>query len=319
MCCTCTVPLPELYLHCTCIIPVLCLSCACPVTVLVPCTAPVLCLQALTRLAVLRLHDLKLDMASDRPCRITASMLPSTHLKQLVFSGAVQLEPKALAGKTQLQHLDLDLIHTVTWGGAQVAQLLSYIRPLQELTHLRLGHLWTDEADGPPATAYSALTVSSKLQHLDISSCMVAEGVWEHLFPAGRQLPHLQSLNLSYLKESDGLSATAPEGSRLASTCASLQCLDLRGLQELNAERVAPLQGLTRLQTLQLSGVGLTATGWQAVGQMTGLRELAVGVTHRGITRELLLQSTQLKQLTSFSYRGCGYDGFDLVTQVSCR
>jgi hypothetical protein len=68
-------------------------------------------------------------------------MLPSTLLKTLVLSGGVQLEPDTLAGKTLLQYLDLDFTHTVSGGGAEVAQLLSHIQPLQELTRLRLGDL----------------------------------------------------------------------------------------------------------------------------------------------------------------------------------
>jgi hypothetical protein len=46
------------------------------------------------------------------------------------------------------------------------------------------------------------------------------------------------------------------------------------------------------------------------------LRELEVDGT--GITRELLVQATQLKQLTRFTYKRLA-EKFDLVAQVGCR
>jgi hypothetical protein len=282
-------------------------------------------LQALTRLVELRLDALQLDtmvpVGPDSevggtiatPCRITASQLASTNLKCLVFSGGVEVEPEALAGKTQLQHLDLDLNYTVLGAAAEVAQLLSHIQQLQELTHLRLPHLRADGEGAPPAAAYSALTASSKLQHLDITDCRVAAGIWEHLFPAGRQLPHLRSLNIAHVQEPNRVIAIMPEGSRLASCCPSLQTLDLGGLQGLNAARLAPLQGLSGLQTLRIVGWGLTSDGWQAVCQLAGLREL--DLCYCRATREQLLQSTQLQQLTRFVYRRF-VEEFVLTAQV---
>jgi hypothetical protein len=105
-------------------------------------TAALQPLQALTRLVELQLDNLQFDRGEDTShCRITASIIPSSsHLKRLVLSGGVELEPDALAGKTQLQMLDLDLVHTVS-AAAEVAQLLSHIQPLQGMTHLHLGSL----------------------------------------------------------------------------------------------------------------------------------------------------------------------------------
>jgi hypothetical protein len=105
------------------------------------------------------------------------------------------LEPGALAGKTQLQRLQVKYMHPKLTG-AQLAQLLSHLQPLQQLTNLNLAHsLTADEQDSPPAAAYAALTASSKLQHLDLTCCTLQAGAWQHMFPAGRQLPQLLSLD----------------------------------------------------------------------------------------------------------------------------
>jgi hypothetical protein len=267
-------------------------------------------LQALTRLVELRLDVLQYDRGEDSShCRITSSILPSSRqLKRLVLSGRVQLEPDALAGRTQLQLLDLDLTHTIFGAAAEAAQLLSHIQPMQELTHLHLGNLWAVREGSPPAAAYSALIASSKLQYLDISECRLPEGVLPHLFPAGRQLPNLQSLNIAHVREHSE-PATIPEGSRLVSCCPRLQSLHLGGVQGLNAVWLAPLQGLSGLHMLRFAGPCLTSDGWQALCQLTGLRELDMCYLPPA-TREQLLQATQLQQLTRFVFRGF-MDQFD--------
>jgi hypothetical protein len=268
-------------------------------------TAALQPLQALTHLDELHLDDLQFDRGfeDNSPCRITASIMPSsTHVKCLVLSGGVQLEPDALAGKTQLQLLDLDLTHLVTGAAAEVAQLLSHIQQLQDLTHLRLRNFWAVDEGSPPATAYSVLTASSKLQHLSIDMARLPDGVLRHLFPAGRHLPNLQFLKFAHVRESDGELATMPEGSRLVSCCPSLQTLVLGGGQGLTAARLAPLQGLSGLHMLHIAGAGLRSDGWQAVCQLTRLRDLHLCWLHA--TQVESLQATQLHHLTRFVYRG---------------
>ena len=51
----------------------------------------------------------------------------------------MRMEPGALAGKTQLQHLCLSECEIVG-GAAGVAQLLSHLQPLQQLRHLNVGY-----------------------------------------------------------------------------------------------------------------------------------------------------------------------------------
>jgi hypothetical protein len=271
-------------------------------------------LHALTRLVDLRLADVQAD---DGRATITASMLSVTcHLTRLMLTRC-SIEPRVLDGKTLLQHLHL--AHCSMPGGifststaTRIAQLLSHLQPLQQLQPLQLNHMnlaWSArDADllHPPTSDFSALTASSKLQHLDVSCCTLPAGVWQHLFPAGRQLPHLQSLDISYVKHSMyGAYAAAPEGSILVSCCPGLQSLDMRGLQY-NAELLASLQELSELHTLSLTLDDHDHTaenGVQAVCQLTGLRELRMDLPcFVDVTR--LLQLTQLQQLTALTCDG---------------
>jgi hypothetical protein len=92
-------------------------------------------------------------------------------------------------------------------GAAGIAELLLHMQQLQQLTHLSFSCSSSDSSmmmvmmmsldSIPTAAAYSALTASSKLRHLDIGSCTLPAGVWQYVFPAGRQLPHLRELYIS--------------------------------------------------------------------------------------------------------------------------
>jgi hypothetical protein len=246
-------------------------------------------LQALTRLV-----GLKLDLQD----KITSSMLSGMqHLTRLELVDAVCLEPGALAGKTQMQHLCL-VGCKIAGDAAGEAQLLSHLQPLQQLTHLTVESL-LEYGSNTPASAYAALTASSKLQHLDISRCTLPAGVWQHMFPTSRQLPNLQSLCTNYVEQPPGVHGLPPEGSRLVSCCPGLQTLKVCSLQCI-AELLASLQGLSGLQTLQCDWEYATSDIVQAVCQRTGLRELCVWDALR--IRETGLFLPQLKQLTSLQY-----------------
>ena len=256
-------------------------------------------LQALTRLV-----DLQLDRIGQGG--VTATLLACTHhLTRLKVSGS-RFEPGALGGKTRLQHLELPSCR-VPFG--DVAQLLSHLQPLQQLTHLCLVHSLRFVAgeDRLPAASYAPLTASSKLQHLDLYWCDLPEGVWQHMFPTGRQLPFLRVLFVSSPcpVATELPDRAAPEGSRLVSCCPGLQSLNMQGLQ-VRAMHLAPLQGLTGLHTLRVTiQSGMAAEGVGAVCQLTGLRELAMQC-YDG-TRQELLQLTQLKQLTQLTLQWLGH------------
>jgi hypothetical protein len=192
-----------------------------------------------------------------------------------------------------------------------VAQLLHHLQPLQQLTHLSMsGSLQAVEGSTPPASACAALTASSKLQHLDICRCILPADVWQHVFPAGRQLPNLQSLNISGIKQPSGSYAQTPEATRLVSCCPCLHSLRL-GSRPCSAELLASLQGLSGLQVLQCGWGEGTAEGVQAVCQLTGLRELVVCGLECRQEEGSLLQLSLLQQLTMLQYRSQRYKGFN--------
>ena len=87
-----------------------------------------------------------------------------------------------------------DVHHVLNANGK--AQLMSQLQHLQQLTHLDLkGNLVSVvQEDNPPAAAYAALVASSRLQHLNISKCMMPDSAWQHIFPPGGQLPQLREL-----------------------------------------------------------------------------------------------------------------------------
>jgi hypothetical protein len=165
----------------------------------------------------------------------------------------------------------LEVLQHTAGGVAAAKLLLAELQPLQQLTHLELMDRLIPEGgmedlesaeDLPPAAAYSALTASSKLHHLWVEACTVPLGVWEHIFPAGMQLPHLRILDInveeilhyeSYPEDRlQDLPAAAPEGSRLASCCPGLQSLRLAlpKEEELPGGAEALLLQLTQLQQL---------------------------------------------------------------------
>ena len=260
-------------------------------------------LQALTRLVVLRLEDVQGVVT----CAMLSGMQRLTHLGLSVYLQGFELEPGALAGKTQLQGLCLNKC-SVLGGAAGVAQLLSHLQPMQQLTHLTLeSSLQEVEGSNPPAAAYAALTASSKLQHLDIVGCTLPTGVWQYVFPTGRQLPNLRSLDITDVWEPPHLDiAPAPEASLLISCCPGLQSLKIGSLQG-SAELLAASEGLSGLRTLHCNFKDATTEKVQAVCQLTGLRELEVEGSGLMEEEGLLMQLTQLQQLTRLSYRDTGW------------
>jgi hypothetical protein len=267
-------------------------------------------LQALTRLVDLRLAEVTADGGK---ASITASMLSDTgHLTCLMLSRC-DIEPGVLDGETQLQRLHLTNCSLVggvssTPAAAHVAQLLSHLRAMQQLQQLQLTHMNLAQSvrGSDTSAALSVLTASSVLQCLDIRWCTLPAGVWQHMFPAGRLHPHLQSLNISDVRGRCYSYMQPPEGSILDSCCPGLQSLDITGLQY-SAELLALLQGLSGLHTLSLTVDERTAgERVPAVCQLTGLRRLTVSLPRFADVQEApqLRQLTQLQQLTALTFDG---------------
>ena len=199
-------------------------------------------LQALARLVDLQLH-------ADIMWSVTASMLLETQKLTRLSVRSCSVEPGVLAGKTQLQHLEeRECYWSCAGPPCATAHLLSRLQDLQALTHLSLrGSVPVDRTI--PAAAFSVLTASSKLHHLDISCNMLPAAVWQHVLPAEKQLPHLQELSCLDIELFSGGSAPPLESTRLISCCPGLQSLDIGntghsagGLQDV-AELLGALRG----------------------------------------------------------------------------
>jgi hypothetical protein len=245
-----------------------------------------------------RLQDLRLDLWSSVNIHVsTLSGCPQLTRMQLRGSEdervCCRFEAAVLAGRTQLQHLALEQC-VVQDGAAGVTELLSYLQDLLQLTHLALG--CSLQAIAPPA-AYSALTASSKLQHLEFCDCALPADLWQHVLPAGRRLPHLRVLDVGYVTYPTG-PALAPEGSCLVSCCPGLQTLWMRELPY-SAGLLAVLAKLSSLQELHLDPSGGPSKCLGEVCQLTKLRQLYLW-NYSG--EALLAQLTQLRQLTKLEY-----------------
>jgi hypothetical protein len=256
---------------------------------------------------------------------LNASMLSGARQLTRLQLSKYQFETATLAGKTALQHLDLRKCR-VTAGIAGLTQLLSHLQHMPLLTHLGIRgclykqpaaqedavsdealwdskHSWQRDAF---AAAYSALTVSSRLQHLDISKAFLPAGVWASILPAGRQLPELRTLKLAKVRQTLAKrhvlyyeSVSPLQGARLVSCCPGLQYLDLTGWV-CSEQLLAPLAGLRDLRTLLLDCEDPTGVVLEEVCQLTGLRELRF--TRTGDSKPGILQLSRLRQLTCLVY-----------------
>jgi Leucine-rich repeat (LRR) protein len=252
------------------------------------------------------LQDLSLVLSSSnltgsrQTCIIDGGALSGAqHLTCLQLHSAdadVVIHPAVLAGRTALQHLSLYCSMDGGSGGA--TELLSHLQHLQQLTYLDLNFTLKAIA---PAAAYSALTASSNLRGLDVRDCTVPAGTWQHVFPSGRQLPHLVLLHVGEVHTPKG-PAAAPEGSRLVSFCPGLLSLNLQQLQY-SSDLLAPLTGLGSLLQLSLLPSNDTAEGLEVVCELAGLKWLDLIDAPVG-AGEQLLQLTQLHQLTYLNYLG---------------
>jgi hypothetical protein len=182
--------------------------------------------------------------------------------------------------------------------------LLSLLQHLTQLTRLYLGHSLTCTKDAtPPAAAYAAPTSSTKLQSLNISKCRLPAGVWQHMFPAGRRLPHLRTIDASHVEQpAEDLfcAAPAPNCAPLVSCCPGLQVLLLAFLQY-SAGQLVPLQGLRKLRVLTLQDPytrNMSARMLEEVCHLTGLQSFGLGLREMGSADGQLLQLTKLQQLT---------------------
>jgi hypothetical protein len=208
---------------------------------------------------------------------ITRGFSQLTALRHLQLCRVASVELPLLSGMTQLTHLQLQVWRC---SSRELLQLLQVLPSMQQLHELQVGSC--PRSPGPaeqpvPAQHLTALLCCRQLRSValrDAGRLPAAAG--QHLFPPGRQLPHLRQLVLSYdwassyaraeaaaaaeIAAEEGAAAAAAALSvgdlaRLACCCPGLEALELCGVMHLHeglaaagAQALAVLTGLTKLQ-----------------------------------------------------------------------
>jgi hypothetical protein len=265
-------------------------------------------LDALRHLQQLRMFALSMAPHIALSTSTTPALLQLPHLAHLHLQCWRSLQPAFLAELRQLQHLQLDGLRHVRCSTGQDADVLQALPHLTALTALRLACVLQAPLDlllplnaaAPQqqqqqqelmAAACAALTASPQLQSLTVIGADLPAGTWLHVFPAGRQLPQLQQLQLSLLSQQ----LSDHELSQLVTCCPGLTGLTLLMALPLRAD-MQPLLQLPALQELELQHVHGKAT-LNVLAQLTGLRKL-VG-RECSISPRSLMPLTVLRQLTS--------------------
>ena len=221
-----------------------------------------------------------------------------TDLQDLRLGGVngapLQLAVTQLTALTKLRRLGLRGVslecRSAVKSGANIAALLAWLPMLQGLSSLQLRavaglcawgrpELWRHF---PAATAYSALTAGSALQHIDLRSTEFSQGACEHAFPLEGTLTNITSLRFGPHYDD----ACLPLDDYLR--CAVASCPNLRELQSCESNERQPL----------LSYHTAAMSGW-SLQQRTSLTRLTMHVCHAewGEQLELLGMLTQLKSL----------------------
>jgi hypothetical protein len=224
------------------------------------------------------------------------------------FCGSGTFEPAALAGKLQLQHVQLS--HISIAGGSAVAGNPAGLVGL--LPHLPQHLLQTKTLTFDKLTLSTSRSVAlqASIERETVGIC--AKVSPQQVFTIAKQLPNLCVLdvNTDGRAPKDGISC-------LVSCCPGLQSL-VTPLFMYSAEVLAQLSELSSLTKLSLHPDSHAA--WDTVCQMTQLRHLRVRVPQhkKGVSVsaiELLQQLTQLQQLTRLDF--CAGDASCCLTAVS--
>jgi len=222
-----------------------------------------------------------------------------TALRVLCLSNSTSVDPAVLAGFRQLQQLELACKDT--WNAQGSAALLAAIGQQLQLTRLKLrpGSVWST----PSAAAFSALTASSHLQHLELLWCEFPVGAWQQSFPPNRSLPQLTHLWLDAGEREGGAQQLSPANVQaMVSCCPSLTFLRLGS--QLAVSTAGPLSKLTGLAGLLLHAS--FQDNAPSLAQLTGLQRLVLNSNKPGeqVTVNGLLQLTVLQQLRDLDVRG---------------
>jgi hypothetical protein len=266
------------------------------------------CLAQLTKLQQLDLEvpDMQCLGGIDRLTGLTGLSLSALGSVDLSSSTDISNDIGSLASlrSLKLTRCALSASAVLTALTSLQVSCSSYAAALQLLWQLPLLASLTIRSSGnylatTAAIAYAAITHSCHLQELDLSNAHLPDAAWQHVFPAGRHLPHLHSLWLPTRDVFGRGPLTAGEVQALADCCPVLEHLD--GGEKLPMEPVfSSLTRLTQLHAQQASGTAHAA----ALGSLSRLQHLQLTPCKgsRGSFRKLMQWDVQpLVQLPSLT------------------
>lgn len=233
----------------------------------------------------------------------------------------------------QLTHLELTSCHLLPCGLDRVVQpegVLALLGTLQRLTQLRVLQLarLSIKPGNISVQQFSALTASTHLTRLFLQPAypypLVPRGALQHMFPAGRQLPHLKWLHLSgprehedeedaygYDSDDDDDAPPSPHSisgqdlARIVSSCPSLDSLCIANdIVEPGAD-LSPLKLASGLRLLSIGGDAFTDATAPLIAQLTQLTRLQWSHTP-GLTQQGVGHLTALQGLKELSVWDCG-------------
>jgi len=255
-------------------------------------------LQHLKHQTALRLH--RVPWAIDLHSMPAVTSLPALRVLQL--QDITSVDPAVLAGVSQLQELELMCVRP--WDAEGSAALLAAMGHQQQLTRLELraNTSWCP----PSAEAFSALTVSSRLQHLQLVNFGIPACAWQQMFPPGRCLRELCRLGVVFVNQQETQQLSPADLQAMVSCCPAL--VDLHLGPQLAVSTAAPLQQLTGLTHLSMCAPFQDSA--PSIAQLTGLQQLMLASRQAGdlVTVSRLLQLTVLQQLQVISIEGPGFD-----------
>jgi hypothetical protein len=251
-------------------------------------------LDVLTNLQVLHLTSAVPEIG---PNTVPGLVFPAC-ITNLMVLGAVAPELLLLVptGLKALVILGRDLSQAEGPGS-----LLLHIAQLPPLLQLDVSvEVWP--AAGP---AYSALTASSSLEFLGLSQATLPAGVWPHVFPVARNLPHLTRIDFDGAQGMPDVPSAmaAADILNLVRCCPNLCGIDALALQ--HGLHVSELCKLTALTSLGLQYADSTAhsssASMRGLASVVQIQALTLDISSPVATVSSLLPLTSLTALTSLS------------------